>query len=150
MSSEDEPGSWNTVLVGPGRAGSLARTGPDEPLRLSFRTNNSKPVELRHAVETSPGVWSQSTLIDESPRYEVTAPESVVTSDGTLHVVYSMVNSIGSGCGLHLATLAPGEDEFTVRRLAVYGQTPLVALDSEDKLHLAYCSSGTLKYLKQN
>jgi hypothetical protein len=150
VSSEDEPGSWNSVTVGAGRVGSLARTRPGEPLRLSFCTNDSKPVELRHAVEKSPGVWSESTVIDESPAYELTAPESVVTSDGTLYVVYSMVNSIGGGCGLHLATLAPGAEDFSVRRLAIYGQTPLVALDSEDKLHLAYCSSGKLKYLKQD
>ena len=141
---------WTVANVAAGREGSLARPGGAAlPLHLAFRVPESgaTPVQLRHAVETSPGVWGTSTLLDEAARWDSTTPRSVVTRDGRLHVVYSIVTSIGSGCGLHVATLAPGATEFTVRRVATYGANPLAAVDQNDKLHLAYCASGKLAYL---
>ena len=144
--------SWTVTTVGTGRSGSLARPGAGAPLHVSFLVpeTTTSPVQLRHAIETSPGIWGESVLIDEAPRWDLTGPRSVVTSDGRLHVVYSMVTSIGSGCGLQVATLHPGGTAFTVRRVATYGLDPLVALDKNDKLHLAYCSSGRLVYLKED
>jgi hypothetical protein len=50
------------------------------------------------------------------------------------------------GCGVHVASVQPGVDEFSVRRIAEYGYNPKLAVDSTGRVHQAFCTSEGLVY----